>query len=357
MKKHNFNAGPSILPREVIEKAAAAVLDFDGLGLSILEISHRSKEFDAVMDDAVALFRELLNVPDNYKVIFVGGGASTQFFHVPYNLLETKAGYINTGVWSKKAIKEAKNFGAVEVLASSEDRNFTYIPKNVEIPADLDYLHITTNNTIYGTEYHTDIDSPVNLIADMSSDILSRPVDVTKYAMIYGGAQKNLGPAGVTFAIIREDIVGKVSRALPSMVDYRNHMNNNSMFNTPPVFPVYVVRETLKWIKSIGGVEEIYRRNKEKAELLYAEIDRNPLFRGTAEKEDRSLMNICFVMNPEYEALAPEFMEFAKERGMVGIKGHRLVGGFRASCYNALPKESVEALVATMQEFEKLHVK
>ncbi|MBQ2413618.1 MAG: 3-phosphoserine/phosphohydroxythreonine transaminase [Rikenellaceae bacterium] len=357
MKKHNFNAGPSILPREVIEKAAAAVLDFDGLGLSILEISHRSKEFDAVMDDAVALFRELMNIPENYKVIFVGGGASTQFFHIPYNLLETKAGYINTGVWSKKAIKEAKNFGEVAVLASSEDRNFTYIPKNVEIPADLDYLHITTNNTIYGTEYHTDIDSPVNLIADMSSDILSRPVDVTKYAMIYGGAQKNLGPAGATFAIIREDIVGKVSRALPSMVDYRSHMNNNSMYNTPPVFPVYVIRETLKWIKSIGGVEEIYRRNKEKAELLYAEIDRNPLFRGTAEKEDRSLMNICFVMNPEYEALAPEFMEFAKERGMVGIKGHRLVGGFRASCYNALPKESVEALVATMQEFEKLHVK
>ena len=357
MKKHNFNAGPSILPREVIEKAAAAVLDFDGMGLSILEISHRSKEFDAVMDDAVALFRELLNIPENYKVIFVGGGASTQFFHIPYNLLETKAGYINTGVWSKKAIKEAKNFGAVEVLASSEDRNFTYIPKNVEIPTDLDYLHITTNNTIYGTEYHADIDSPVNLIADMSSDILSRPVDVTKYAMIYGGAQKNLGPAGATFAIIREDIVGKVSRALPSMVDYRNHMNNNSMFNTPPVFPVYVIRETLKWIKSIGGVEEIYRRNKEKAELLYAEIDRNPLFRGTAEKEDRSLMNICFVMNPEYEALAPEFMEFAKERGMVGIKGHRLVGGFRASCYNALPKESVEALVACMQEFEQLKTK
>ena len=357
MKKHNFNAGPSILPREVIEKAAAAVLDFDGLGLSILEISHRSKEFDAVMDDAVALFRELMNIPENYKVIFVGGGASTQFFHIPYNLLETKAGYINTGVWSKKAIKEAKNFGEVAVLASSEDRNFTYIPKNVEIPTDLDYLHITTNNTIYGTEYHTDIDSPVNLIADMSSDILSRPVDVTKYAMIYGGAQKNLGPAGATFAIIREDIVGKVSRALPSMVDYRSHMNNNSMYNTPPVFPVYVIRETLKWIKSIGGVEEIYRRNKEKADLLYAEIDRNPMFRGTAEKEDRSLMNICFVMTPEYEALAPEFMEFAKARGMVGIKGHRLVGGFRASCYNALPKESVEALVATMQEFEKLHVK
>ncbi len=357
MKKYNFYAGPSILPREVIEKAAGAVLDFDGSGLSILEISHRSKEFDAVMNEAVELFRELLNIPDNYKVLFVGGGASTQFFHVPYNLLEGKAGYINTGVWSKKAIKEAKNFGEVEVLASSEDRNFTYIPKNVEIPADLDYLHITTNNTIYGTEYHTDIDSPVNVVADMSSDILSRRVDVSKYALIYGGAQKNLGPAGVTFVIVREDILGKVSRPLPSMVDYRKHIDGNSMFNTPPVFPIYVVRETLKWLKSIGGVDEIHRRNVEKAELLYAEIDRNPLFRGTAEKEDRSIMNICFVMNPEYEALAGEFLEFAKSRGMVGIKGHRLVGGFRASCYNALPRESVEALVGVMREFEKMHVK
>lgn len=357
MKKYNFYAGPSILPREVIEKAAEAVLDFDGSGLSILEISHRSKEFDAVMNEAVELFRELLNIPDNYKVLFVGGGASTQFFHVPYNLLEGKAGYINTGVWSKKAIKEAKNFGEVEVLASSEDRNFTYIPKNVEIPADLDYLHITTNNTIYGTEYHTDIDSPVNVVADMSSDILSRRVDVSKYALIYGGAQKNLGPAGVTFVIVREDILGKVSRPLPSMVDYRKHIDGNSMFNTPPVFPIYVVRETLKWLKSIGGVDEIHRRNVEKAELLYAEIDRNPLFRGTTEKEDRSIMNICFVMNPEYEALAGEFLEFAKSRGMVGIKGHRLVGGFRASCYNALPRESVEALVGVMREFEKMHVK
>lgn len=355
MRKHNFNAGPSILPREVIEKAAAAVLDFDGIGMSILEISHRSKEFDAVMNEAVALFRELLNIPDNYHVIFVGGGASTQFFHVPYNLLEHKAGYINTGVWAKKAMKEAKNFGQVEVIASSEDRNFTYIPKNVEIPSDLDYLHITTNNTIYGTEYHTDIDSPVNLVADMSSDILSRRVDVSKYALIYGGAQKNLGPAGVTFVIVRDDILGKVSRPLPSMVDYRNHIANNSMFNTPPVFPIYVVRETLKWLKSIGGVDEIHRRNVEKAEMLYAEIDRNKLFRGTAEKEDRSIMNICFVMNPEYEALAPEFLEFTKAKGFVGVKGHRLVGGFRASCYNALPRESVEALVAAMQEFESLH--
>ena len=355
MRKHNFNAGPSILPREVIENAAAAVLDFDGIGMSILEISHRSKEFDAVMNEAVALFRELLNIPDNYHVIFVGGGASTQFFHVPYNLLEHKAGYINTGVWAKKAMKEAKNFGQVEVIASSEDRNFTYIPKNVEIPSDLDYLHITTNNTIYGTEYHTDIDSPVNLVADMSSDILSRRVDVSKYALIYGGAQKNLGPAGVTFVIVRDDILGKVSRPLPSMVDYRNHIANNSMFNTPPVFPIYVVRETLKWLKSIGGVDEIHRRNVEKAELLYNEIDRNKLFRGTAEKEDRSIMNICFVMNPEYEALAPEFLEFTKAKGFVGVKGHRLVGGFRASCYNALPRESVEALVAAMQEFESLH--
>lgn len=355
MRKHNFNAGPSILPREVIEKAAAAVLDFDGIGMSILEISHRSKEFDAVMNEAVALFRELLNIPDNYHVIFVGGGASTQFFHIPYNLLEHKAGYINTGVWAKKAMKEAKNFGQVELVASSEDRNFTYIPKNVEIPSDLDYLHITTNNTIYGTEYHTDIDSPVNLVADMSSDILSRRVDVSKYALIYGGAQKNLGPAGVTFVIVRDDILGKVSRPLPSMVDYRNHIANNSMFNTPPVFPIYVVRETLKWLKSIGGVDEIHRRNVEKAEMLYAEIDRNKLFRGTAEKEDRSIMNICFVMNPEYEALAPEFLEFAKGKGLVGIKGHRLVGGFRASCYNALPRESVEALISAMQEFENLH--
>ncbi len=355
MRKHNFNAGPSILPREVIEKAAAAVLDFDGIGMSILEISHRSKEFDAVMNEAVALFRELLNIPDNYHVIFVGGGASTQFFHIPYNLLEHKAGYINTGVWAKKAMKEAKNFGQVELVASSEDRNFTYIPKNVEIPSDLDYLHITTNNTIYGTEYHTDIDSPVNLVADMSSDILSRRVDVSKYALIYGGAQKNLGPAGVTFVIVRDDILGKVSRPLPSMVDYRNHIANNSMFNTPPVFPIYVVRETLKWLKSIGGVDEIHRRNVEKAEMLYAEIDRNKLFRGTAEKEDRSIMNICFVMNPEYEALAPEFLEFTKAKGFVGVKGHRLVGGFRASCYNALPRESVEALIDAMQEFESLH--
>ena len=357
MKKHNFSAGPSILPRVAIENAAKAILDFDGIGLSLLEISHRSADFEAVNNEAEALFRELLQVPDKYKILFLGGGASTQFFQVPYNLLEKKAGYVNTGVWANKAIKEARLFGETDVVASSEDKNFNYIPKNYTIPTDLDYLHITTNNTIYGTEYKTDIDSPVTLVADMSSDILSRPVDVSKYGLIYGGAQKNIGPAGVTFVIVREDILGKVSRKLPSMVDYRNHIANQSMFNTPPVFAIYVVRETLRWLKSIGGVPAIQKLNEEKAALLYEEIDRNPLFEGTAVKEDRSLMNICFVMTEKYADLAPQFLEFAKSKGMVGIKGHRLVGGFRASTYNALPKESVQALVDCMREFEKMHVK
>lgn len=357
MKKHNFSAGPSILPRVAIENAAKAILDFDGIGLSLLEISHRSADFEAVNNEAEALFRELLQVPDNYKILFLGGGASTQFFQVPYNLLEKKAGYVNTGVWANKAIKEARLFGETDVVASSEDKNFNYIPKNYTIPTDLDYLHITTNNTIYGTEYKTDIDSPVTLVAGMSSDILSRPVDVSKYGLIYGGAQKNIGPAGVTFVIVREDILGKVSRKLPSMVDYRNHIANQSMFNTPPVFAIYVVRETLRWLKSIGGVPAIQKLNEEKAALLYEEIDRNPLFEGTAVKEDRSLMNICFVMTEKYADLAPQFLEFAKSKGMVGIKGHRLVGGFRASTYNALPKESVQALVDCMREFEKMHVK
>ena len=357
MKKHNFSAGPSILPRVAIENAAKAILDFDGIGLSLLEISHRSADFEAVNNEAEALFRELLQVPDNYKILFLGGGASTQFFQVPYNLLEKKAGYVNTGVWANKAIKEARLFGETDVVASSEDKNFNYIPKNYTIPTDLDYLHITTNNTIYGTEYKTDIDSPVTLVADMSSDILSRPVDVSKYGLIYGGAQKNIGPAGGTFVIVREDILGKVSRKLPSMVDYRNHIANQSMFNTPPVFAIYVVRETLRWLKSIGGGPAIQKLNEEKAALLYEEIDRNPLFEGTAVKEDRSLMNICFVMTEKYADLAPQFLEFAKSKGMVGIKGHRLVGGFRASTYNALPKESVQALVDCMREFEKMHVK
>ena len=357
MKKHNFNAGPSILADEVIEKAAQAVLDFNGSGLSLLSISHRTKDFDNVMAEADALFRELLHIPDNYKIIYLGGGASTYFYQVPANFLGRKAGYVNTGVWSKKAIKEAKRYGEVEVLATSEDRNFTYIPKGFAIPGDLDYVHITSNNTIYGTEYHEDLDSPVPLIADMSSDILSRPVDVTKYAMIYGGAQKNLAPAGVAFGIIREDMLDRIVRDLPTMMSYRTHVENNSMFNTPPVFPIYVLMETLRWLKSIGGVPEIYRRNREKAALLYDEIDRNPLFRGTVEKEDRSLMNICFVMADGYEELAPEFLEFTKSRDIVGIKGHRLVGGFRASCYNALKKESVEVLVKCMRDFAEKYAK
>ena len=355
MKKYNFNAGPSVLPDVVLEAAAKAVIDFNGTGLSLLSISHRTPEFEAVLAEAESLMRELLCIPDNYKIYFVGGGASTQFFHIPANFLGGKAGYVNTGVWTKKAIKEAKLYGEVEVVASSEDKNFSYIPKGFEIPADLDYLYICANNTIYGTEYKCDLDSPVPLIADMSSNILSRPIDVSKYAMIYGGAQKNLAPAGVTFVIIRDDMLEQVKRKLPSMMNVNTHVENGSMFNTPPVFPIYVLSQTLRWLKAEGGVAAIHERNERKAAMIYAEIDRNPLFKGTAAVEDRSSMNICFVMNDGYEALADEFFAMAKERGMVGIKGHRLVGGFRASCYNACPVEAVEALVKCMQDFEKMH--
>lgn len=355
MKKHNFNAGPSILPCEVIEKTAQAVLDFNGSGLSILEISHRSKDFQAVVDEAVALMKELLNIPEGYSVIFLGGGASLQFCMVPYNLLEKKAAYLITGSWASKAYKEAKSFGEAVEVASSKDANFTYIPKNYVIPADADYFHITTNNTIYGTELLKDIDSPVPLVADMSSDIFSRPVDVSKYGIIYGGAQKNLGPAGVAFVIIKESILGKVSRYIPTMLNYKTHIENNSLFNTPPVLPIYSSLETLRWLKAQGGVKEMEKRSIAKSELLYNEIDRNKLFVGTAAKEDRSRMNVCFVMNPEYQELEAEFLKFATDRGMVGIKGHRSVGGFRASLYNALPIESVQALIDCMQEFEKLH--
>lgn len=355
MKKYNFNAGPSILPDVVLEAAAKAIIDFDGTGLSLLSISHRTPEFEAVLAEAKSLLKELLGIPDNYKIYFMGGGASTQFFHIPANFLGKKAGYVNTGVWTKKAIKEAKFYGNVEVVASSEDKNFNYIPKGFDIPEDLDYLYICSNNTIYGTEYKEDIDSPVPLFADMSSNILSRPIDVSKYALIYGGAQKNLAPAGVAFMIIRDDMLDKVVRPLPTMMNVNTHVENDSMFNTPPVFPIYVLRETLKWVKAEGGLAEIHRRNEEKAAKLYGEIDRNSLFRGTVAEEDRSSMNICFVMTEGNEELATEFMSFAKERGMVGIKGHRLVGGFRASCYNACPMEAVDALVACMQEFEKMH--
>lgn len=357
MKKHNFNAGPSVLPREVIEKTAQAVLDFNGSGLSILEISHRAKDFQPVVDEAVALFKELLNIPEGYSVVFLGGGASLQFCMIPFNLMETKAAYLNTGAWASKAQKEAKGFGEVIEVASSKPSNYTYIPKDFTIPADADYFHITTNNTIYGTEFLKDIDSPVPLIADMSSDIFSRPVDVSKYAMIYGGAQKNLAPAGLTFVIVKDEVLGKVSRYIPTMLNYKTHIENGSMYNTPPVLPLYTAMETLRWLKANGGLVEMEKKNIEKANLLYNEIDRNPLFVGTAALEDRSRMNICFVMQPEYASLEVDFQKFATERGMVGIKGHRSVGGFRASTYNALPLESVQALVSCMQEFEKLHVK
>ena len=354
MKKHNFSAGPSILPREVIESTAQAVLDFNGL--SILEISHRSKDFQAVIDEAVALFKELLNIPEGYSVLFVGGGASMQFCMVPYNFLEKKAAYLNTGVWSKKAIKEAKAFGEVVEVASSAETTYNYIPKDYTIPTDADYFHVTSNNTIYGTEIRKDLDSPIPMIADMSSDIFSRPVDVSKYICIYGGAQKNLAPAGATFVIVKDEALNKVSRYIPTMLNYQTHVDGGSMFNTPPVLPIYSALQTLRWIKKEGGVVEMQRRAKERADLLYGEIDRNKLFRATiADPEDRSYMNICFVMNDEYKELEPEFMKFATERGMVGIKGHRSVGGFRASCYNAMPLESVQALVDCMQEFEKLH--
>ncbi len=356
MKKHNFNAGPSVLPREVIEKTADAILDFNGSGLSLMEISHRAKDFQPVVDEAVALFKELLNIPEGYSVLFLGGGASLEFCMVPFNFLEKKAAYLNTGVWAKKAMKEAKGFGEVVEVASSAEANYTYIPKDYVIPADADYFHITTNNTIYGTELHFDLESPIPMIADMSSDIFSRPIDISKYICIYGGAQKNLAPAGLTFVIVKNDALGKVSRYIPTMLNYQTHIDNGSMFNTPPVVPIYAALQTLRWIKAEGGVEVMVQRAKEKADMLYAEIDRNKMFKGTVtNKEDRSYMNICFVMSDEYKELESDFMKFATERGMVGIKGHRSVGGFRASCYNALPKESVQALIDCMQEFEKLH--
>jgi len=355
MKKHNFNAGPSILPQIAVENTAKAVIELNGCGMSILEISHRSKDFQAVIDEAVALFKELLNIPGNYHVLFLGGGASLQFCMVPFNLLNKKAAYLETGVWAKKALKEAKLFGEVVTVASSADKNFNYIPRGYQVPKDADYFHITTNNTIYGSEIREDLDSPVTLVADMSSDILSRPVDVSKYGMIYGGAQKNLGPAGVTFVIVREDILGKVERAIPTMLDYRTHIKEGSMFNTPPVLPIFTVKETLKWIKSIGGVAKIAEMNKAKAQLLYDAIDNSKMFVGTVEKDSRSLMNICFVMKEQYKDKEEAFMEFSKTKGMVGLKGHRSVGGFRASTYNALPIESVQALVDCMHEFEKMN--
>ncbi len=355
MKKYNFNAGPSILPREVIEATASACLEFEGSGLSLMEISHRAKNFQPVMDEAVALFKELLQIPEGYSVLFLGGGASLEFCMVPYNLLEKKAAYLNTGVWASKAEKEARLFGEVVEVASSKDRNFTYIPKGFTIPTDADYLHITSNNTIYGTELREDLDSPIPVVADMSSDIFSRPVDVSKYGLIYGGAQKNLSMAGVTFVIVKEDLLGKVSRPIPTMLDYRTHVKKGSMFNTPPVVPIYCALQNLKWIKTQGGVEAMEKRAIERSAIVYDEIDRNRLFVGTAEEDSRSRMNLTFVLKPEYQDLQDEFLAFATQQGMVGVKGHRDVGGFRASCYNAMTVEGCKALVACMKEFEAKH--
>ena len=356
MKKYNFGAGPSILPQEVIRATAEACINFDGMDLSLMEISHRSSNFQAVIDEARALVAELLQLPADYSVIFLGGGASTQFCYVPYNLLEHKAAYLNTGTWAKKALKEAKLFGEVVEVASSEAAHYTYLPKDFTVPTDADYFHITTNNTIYGTEWHEDLDSPVPLVADMSSDIFSRVIDPTKYALIYAGAQKNLSMAGVTLVIVRNDVWGKVTRPLPTMIDYRTHIDKGSMFNTPPVVPIFTCLQTLRWIKAQGGVAEMERRAHQRAQLLYGEIDRNSLFRGTVtDPADRSYMNVCFVMAEGHEALESEFLAFATARGMHGIKGHRSVGGFRASIYNAMPLEGVQALVETMQAFEAQH--
>jgi phosphoserine aminotransferase len=351
--KHNFNAGPSILPQQAIKATIEALKDFNNTGLSIAEISHRSAGWDEAMDECCALWKELLLIPDGYEVLLLQGGASQQFIMLPYNLLQTKAAYLDTGVWATKAIEAARHFGEVRVIASGKDTNYSVVPK-YEIPADVDYFHFTSNNTIFGTEIHTDPSSSVNMIADMSSDILSRPVDVSKYAMIYGGAQKNAGTAGVTFVIIKKDILGKVSRTIPPFFDYKVHIKNKSMYNTPPVIPIFMMKETLKWLKSIGGLAEIERRNKAKANCLYNEIDRNPVFKGTTAVENRSRMNVCFVLDEKYAGKEGDFMDLSKKYGIVGIKGHRSVGGFRASLYNALPLESVETLVSCMQEFERI---
>lgn len=347
MKKHNFGAGPGILPEVVLRKSAEACINFNDTGLSILEISHRSKEYEAVMENARNLVRELLNVPSDYSILFLHGGASTQFTMAPANLLRTKAAYVETGVWANKAIKEAKLYGEVDIIATSSDKNFSYIPKRYTIPTDADYLHLTSNNTIYGSEIHEFPESPIPIVCDMSSDIFSRPVDVSKFGLIYAGAQKNMGPAGATLVIVKNDLLGKVDRKLPSMLDYKVHIDNDSMYNTPPAFAVYVCMLTLQWLKDLGGVTVMDSLNQEKSDYFYNALDNNPAFRGPIVKEDRSRMNACFLLNDE--SRTDEFMLKAKEAGIVGIKGHRLSGGFRASLYNALPLESVKVLTEVMK--------
>ena len=354
MKKHNFYAGPSILPEFTKEKVAEATLNFAGTGLSVMEVSHRSKEFVDVMNEAIALVKELLKVPEGYSVLFLQGGASLQFLMAPYNLMNKKAAYTNTGAWATAAIKEAKFFGDVVEVASSKDANFNFIPKGYVVPEDVDYFHFTSNNTIFGTEVFTDPDLNVPVVCDMSSDIFSRPIDVSKYALIYAGAQKNLGPSGATLVIVRNDVLGKVERPIPTMLDYRTHIKGESMFNTPATVPVFGCLQTLRWLKEQGGVEGMEKINIAKANLLYGELDRNKMFKSTVpDPADRSRMNVTFVMSEGYEAFEKEFDKFAEERELIGLKGHRSVGGFRASIYNAMPIEGVQALVDAMQEFEK----
>ncbi|MBP1668452.1 MAG: phosphoserine aminotransferase apoenzyme [Bacteroidetes bacterium] len=353
MKKYNFSAGPSILPEFTVKKTAEAILNLDGIGLSLMEISHRSKEFDAVIKQATERMKEILSVPEGYSVLFLQGGASLQFSMVPCNFLNTKAAYVDTGVWASKAIKEAKLYGEVNVIASSAGSNYDRIPTNYAIPGDADYLHITTNNTIYGTELKKDIDSPVPLIADASSDILSRPMDVSKYALIYAGAQKNIGPSGVVVVILKNSLLEKVKRPMPTMFNYKVHVENESLYNTPSCVGIYACLQTLIWLKDLGGLKAMHKLNLEKAGLLYDEIERNRYFvSSVANTDDRSIMNVTFIMKPEYKELEPKFQEFASSRGMIGLKGHRSVGGFRASIYNAMPFEGVKALVDAMKEFE-----
>ncbi|MDE6207831.1 MAG: 3-phosphoserine/phosphohydroxythreonine transaminase [Muribaculaceae bacterium] len=356
MKKHNFYAGPSILSEYTIRNTADAIINFADTGLSVLEVSHRSKEFQAVIDEATALVKEILHVPAGFEVLWLGGGASMQFCMVPYNLLAKKAAFLDTGTWASNAIKEARLFGEVDVVASSKDANYTFIPKDYVVPADMDYFHYTSNNTIYGTEMRQDPKVPCRIVADMSSDIFSRPIDFTNYDLIYAGAQKNLAPAGVTLVIVREDALGHVDRPIPTMLDYRTHIKKGSMFNTPPVLPIYSALQTLRYYKQLGGIEELERRDIAKAALLYKAIDDSKMFVGTVtDPADRSIMNVCFVMTPEYKHLEGDFVTFCAERGIVGIKGHRSVGGFRASLYNALPIESVQVLVEAMRDFEATH--
>ncbi len=348
----NFNAGPSILPKTVFEQAAAAVLDYNNSGLSILELGHRTPEFTVVMEEARSLVRELMHLDDNHEVLFLHGGASTQFMQVPMNLLGPKecAAYTDTGVWGTKAIKEAKLFGKVEVVCSSKEKNYNFIPKDFAVPNDANYLHITSNNTIYGTQWQQIPATSNSLVVDMSSDILSRQMDFNRFDLIYAGAQKNMGPAGVNLVVVNKNILGKVKRTIPTMMDYRNHINEGSMLNTPPVFSVYVCMLTLRWLKALGGIPAIEKLNNEKAALLYKTIDDSKIFRGTAANEDRSKMNVCFVMDDPAKEKA--FLAFAEQRGIVGIKGHRTVGGFRASLYNAMSLEGVQVLCEIMQQFE-----